>query len=431
MKQLQFTESNFEKLLREVTETSSLFDLEIEKRTRAITEAVAADGDSALIRFTQQFDKASLTPAELVVSPEDCENAWKSIPAKIKSALKLSHRNVMAFAKESRRRDWTGTNVQGARVGEKYDAFQRVGVYVPGGTAPLVSTVIMTVSLARAAGCEEIVVTTPCGPDGTVNPYILGACHLAGATEVYKVGGAQAIAALALGTRTIRKVQKIFGPGNAYVVTAKRLLFGHVSMDLLPGPSELLVLADSTANPKWVAADLLAQAEHGSTHERVFLVSTSKKLLKDVEKQVALQMESLSRREFIDKTLEIGGFSIHVKNLEMGIRLANAIAPEHCELMVKDSRKVTRDIRTAGAIFVGGLSPTALGDYLAGPSHVLPTGGAGLSFPGLTVDQFQRRTSVVEFNKAALEKSVPALETLAGLEGLDAHARSGSIRLEP
>ncbi len=430
MKQLQFQESNFDQLLREVTSTSSLFNPEIDHRTREIITEVGKKGDGALVEFTRRFDRADLKPSDLRIPPEELSSAWKAIPSDIKKSLRLSHRNVTAFAKQSMRKAWHGRNEQGAKVGEKFDPFRRVGIYVPGGTAPLVSTVIMTVSLARAAGCEEIVVTTPCGADGTVNPYLMGACHLAGATEVYRVGGAQAIAAMALGTASIGRVQKIFGPGNAYVVAAKRLMFGHVAIDLLPGPSELLVLADATANPAWVAADLLAQAEHGSTHERVFLVSTSSRLLKAVQKQIEIQSKILSRREFITKTLQTNGFAIKVRDMAMGIRLTNEIAPEHCELHLRETRQAIREIRTAGAIFVGGLSPTALGDYLAGPSHVLPTGGAGLSFAGLTVDQFQRRTSIVEFNATSLKKSVAALETLAGLEGLDAHGRSGSIRLK-
>lgn len=430
MKLLQFNESNFDLLLKEVTRTSSLFNEEIENRTRGIVDSVRIDGDAALIELTHRFDKASLTPSTLAVSASELAESWRGVPAPIKSAMKLSHRNVTQFARQSMRKAWQGKNDQGAKVGEKFDPFHRVGIYVPGGTAPLASTVIMTVALAKAAGCPEIVVMTPCGADGSVNPYLLAACHLCGATEVYRVGGAQAIAAMALGTATIRKVQKIFGPGNAYVVAAKRLLFGHVSMDLLPGPSELLVLSDSTARADWIAADLLAQAEHGSTHERVFLVSTSLKIIKDVNKHIDQQSASLKRKEYIAKTLKDNGFALHVKSLEMGIRLTNALAPEHCEVMLKDPRAAIKSIQTAGAIFVGGLSPTALGDYLAGPSHVLPTGGAGLSFAGLTVDQFQRRTSIVEFNRAALEKSVPALQVLAGLEGLDAHARSGAIRLE-
>lgn len=430
MKHLYFQQSNFDKQLKIVTQTSSLFDQGIDKRTRDILHSVESKGDSALIEYTEKFDKASLKPSQLRVPESEIDLAWKGIPSNIKKALRISHKNVKDFAKLSLRKNWSGRNSQGAKVGEKYDPFHRVGIYVPGGKAPLVSTVIMTVTLAKAAGCKEIVVTTPCDSEGHVNKYILGACKLAGATEVYRVGGAQAVAAMGYGTKRIPKVQKIYGPGNAYVVAAKRLLVGHVAIDLLPGPSELLVLADSSANPSWVAADLLAQAEHGSTDERVFLVSTSKKLLKDVERQIKIQTSGRDRSDYIIPTLEKNGFAIHVDSLDLGIRITNAIGPEHCEVMLKSTKEAIKQIATAGAIFVGGYSPTALGDYMAGPSHVLPTGGAGLSFPGLTVDQFQRRTSVVEFSRKALADSLPTLESLAALEGLDAHSRSGSIRLD-
>ena len=313
-------------------------------------------------------------------------------------------------------------------VGEKFDPFQRVGVYIPGGTAPLVSTALMTITLARVAGCPEIVVCTPCGEDGSVNPALLFAARAAGATEIYRVGGAQAIGAMAYGTATIRRVQKIFGPGNAYVVTAKRLVFGQVAIDLLPGPSELLVLADDTADARFVAADLLAQAEHGPAHERVWLVTTSARLVKAVGREIERQLPKLARRDFIQQASNGNGWLIQVKTLEDGIALANRLAPEHCEVMTRNARAVSRGILTAGAIFLGPWSPTVLGDYVAGPSHTLPTGGAGASFAGLTVDQFQRRTSVVEYNRASLKKAVPALRKLADIEGLTAHRHSAEIR---
>jgi histidinol dehydrogenase len=286
----------------------------------------------------------------------------------------------------------------------------------------------MTVTLAKVAGCPEIVVCTPCGKDGSINPALLFAARAAGATEIYRVGGAQAIAAMAYGTKTIGRVQKIFGPGNAYVVAAKRLVVGHVSIDLLPGPSELLVLADDTANAAFAAADLLAQAEHGSGHERVWLVTTSAKLVKAVEKEVGRQLSKLTRNEFIQRALE-NTWLIQVKSLEAGVALANQLAPEHCEVMTRGARKLSEGILTAGAIFLGTWSPTVLGDYVAGPSHTLPTGGAGASFAGLTVDQFQRRTSVVEYNRVSLKKALPAVQKFAELEGLDAHGKSAEARV--
>jgi histidinol dehydrogenase len=287
----------------------------------------------------------------------------------------------------------------------------------------------MTITLARVAGCREIVACTPCGKDGSINPSLLFAVRAAGATEIYRVGGAQAIAAMALGTDTIRPVQKIFGPGNAYVVAAKRLLVGRVSIDLLPGPSEVLVLADDSAEPKFVAADLLAQAEHGSGHERVWMVTTSARLLKAVEKEVARQLPKLSRRAIIERVLKHNTWLIQVESIADGVAWANALAPEHCELVVRQAEKVSEQIVTAGAIFIGNYSPTVLGDYVAGPSHTLPTGGAGASFPGLTVDMFQRRTSVVSYDRAALKRSLAIVKKFAEMEGLDGHGRSAEIRV--
>jgi histidinol dehydrogenase len=339
-----------------------------------------------------------------------------------------AEKNIAAFAKKSLRKNWQTKNSHGASVGEKFDPFPRVGIYVPGGTAPLVSTALMTITLAKVAGCKQIVVCTPCGKDGGINPALLFAARAAGATEIYRVGGAQAIAAMAYGTKMIRRVQKVFGPGNAYVVAAKRLVIGHVAIDLLPGPSELLVLADETANPKFAAADLLAQAEHGSGHERVWLVTTSDKILKAVEKEIAKQLPKLARREFVQRAVQNNSWLIQVKTLDDAIALTNQLAPEHCEVMTRNPRKVSESILTAGAIFLGNYSPTVLGDYVAGPSHTLPTGGAGASFAGLTVDQFQRRTSVVEYTRASLKKALPAVKKFAELEGLGAHGKSAEMR---
>jgi histidinol dehydrogenase len=272
------------------------------------------------------------------------------------------------------------------------------------------------------------VVCTPCGKDGAINPALLYAAKAAGATEIYRVGGAQAVAAMAYGTKTIRRTQKIFGPGNAYVVTAKRLVVGHVAIDLLPGPSELLVLADETANARFVAADMLAQAEHGSGHERVWLVTTSGKILRAVEKELNLQLAGSERRQFIEGALQNNCWLVQVKTIQDAVNLTNDLAPEHCEVMTRNARKVGDGILTAGAIFIGPWSPTVLGDYVAGPSHTLPTGGAGASFGGLTVDQFQRRTSVVEYGRGALKEALGAVEKFSELEGLSAHGKSAKSR---
>jgi histidinol dehydrogenase len=428
MNVLRHSDPDFNARLDALSRASSLFDPEIESRARAIIEAVAARGDAALLEFTERFDRAKLTAAQLPVTAAELFSVSLQADAPLRAAVAEAERNIAAFARKSRRRNWSMTNSHGATVGEKFDPFQRVGIYIPGGTAPLASTALMTITLARVAGCREIVVCTPCDASGAINPALLFAVRAASATEIYRLGGAQAVAAMALGTETIRPVQKVFGPGNAYVVAAKRLLVGRVAIDLLPGPSEVLVLADDSANPKFAAADLLAQAEHGSGHERVWLVTTSAKLLKAVEREIAKQLPKLSRRELIQRALDVNGWLIQVKTMEDAVALANRLAPEHCELLTRNARRLSESILTAGAIFLGNQSPTVLGDYVAGPSHTLPTGGAGASFAGLTVDQFQRRTSLVEYSKVSLKRALPAVKTFAALEGLDAHGRSAEVR---
>ncbi len=425
---LRHTDADFDSQLVRLATPSSLFDPLIEQRTRAIVDAVRERGDEALIEFTQRFDGATLTAQQFAVAPPEFLDASLRADEPLRAAVAAASRNIEVFSRKALRKNWSVRNSHGARVGEKFDAFERVGIYIPGGTAPLVSTALMTILLARVAGCREIVVCTPCGADGRINPAILFAARSAGATEVYRLGGAQAIAAMAFGTSTIKRVQKIFGPGNAYVVAAKRLLFGHVAVDLLPGPSEVMVLADETANPRFAAADLLAQAEHGSGHERVWLVSTSSKIITGVQKEIARQLPALSRSALIQKALDANGWLIQVKTREHAVALANQLAPEHCEIMMRGAAKVAEKIVTAGAIFIGNFSPTVLGDYVAGPSHTLPTGGAGNSFAGLTVDQFQRRTSVVEYSRVQLKKSLPTVAKFAEMEGLDAHGKSAAIR---
>ncbi len=431
MKMLRHSDQDYRDQIRVLTAPSSLFDSTIEERTRAIIDAVRCRGDEALLELTERFDGPRLTVEQLRVTKSELMDASLQADQELRQAVTLARRNIEGFARRSLRKNWTSRNAQGARVGEKFDPFQRIGVYIPGGTAPLVSTALMTIVLARAAGCPEIVVATPPGKDGRINAALLFAVNTAGATEIYRAGGAQAIAALALGTGAVARVQKIFGPGNAYVVAAKRLLCGYVSVDLLPGPSEVLVIADDSADPRFVAADLLAQAEHGSGHERVWLLTPSFKLLRSVEREIEAQLPSRQRREFIRRALDQNGWLVQVKSIDDAVRLTNALAPEHCEILTRNPGRVAGEIRTAGAIFMGPFSPTVLGDYVAGPSHVLPTGGAGACFAGLTVDQFQRRTSIVEYTRDALRKSVPAVLQFAGVEGLDGHGRSATIRLEP
>lgn len=427
MKRLRHSSPSFAAQLRSLNRRH-VPGTELSAYVAEIIGEVARGGDEALLRFAEKFDGAKLSAKKLAVGEAEWAAAAAGVPTKVKRALALAQRNVRAFAKRGLRKDWSMKNAQGAEVGEVYQAFQRVGIYVPGGSAPLISTVLMTVSLAQAAGVPEIVVCTPCDASGQVNPAMLHALRVAGATEVYKVGGAHAVAAMAYGTKTIRAVDKIVGPGNKFVVEAKRQLFGAVAIDLLPGPSEIMVLADETANPAFVAADLLAQAEHGKDSQ-VLVATTSEALLDAVEVEVANQLSMLPRQEIAAESLRTGGTLVLLRDLEQGIALANAWAPEHLSLVVQNEKEVLRQIRTAGAVFVGHYSPVAVGDFLAGPSHTLPTGGAGKSFPGLTVDQFQRRTSVVKLSAKALEKSAPVVELMAEIEGLAAHGRSASIRV--
>jgi len=430
MKFISYTQDDFTEQCKLMIQKSSLFDPHIENIVRAIISEVREKRDAALIELTEKYDGVKLKAHQIPITKAELMDASIRTEESLRKAIEIADKNVAAFAKKSLRKNWQMKNSQQGIVGEKYDAIERVGVYIPGGTAPLVSTAIMTVTLARVAGCKQIVVCTPCGKDGSINPFLLFAARYTGATEIYKVGGAQAIAAMALGTESIKPVMKIFGPGNAFVVTAKRLLFGYTAIDLLPGPSELLVIADETAYAKFIAADLIAQAEHGSGYERIWMISASEKVIKETEKEIERQVKTASRKLMIQKVLENNCWAVRVKSMNDAISLANQIAPEHCEIITKAPEKVAAEINTAGAIFLGNYTPTVLGDYIAGPSHTLPTGGAGVSFSGLSVEQFQRRTSIIKYNKQALKKSIPVLERIGKVEGLEAHLRSAKIRFE-
>jgi histidinol dehydrogenase len=316
-------------------------------------------------------------------------------------------------------------------VGEKFDPIRRVGIYVPGGQVPLVSTVLMTATLARIAGCPEVAAFTPSGPGGAVAPDLLAALELVGVSEVYRVGGVQAVGAMAYGTRAIPAVDKIFGPGNAYVCEAKRQVYGTVGVDLLPGPSEVMVIADGSARADYAAADLLAQAEHGSGREKIYLVAKSRRFISRVGAAIEAQLGGLSRSDKTRRVLEQGFIAILVSDLDEAAAVANRVAPEHLELMVGDAAVpgLVAKVTTAGAIMIGGSTPTVLGDFAAGPSHVLPTGGAGRFSSGLQVSDFLRRTSVLRYGPRSLARAEPTVAVLAAMERLDAHGRSASIRV--
>jgi len=404
-------------------------DPKLVNEVTAILSTVKERGDPALIDFAQRFDSAVFASEEFRVSEKELQTAFSQVTPKLLNALKAVSTNVREFTLRSKRVDWTHTNTQGALVGERFDPIDRVGIYVPAGTAPLVSTAIMTVSLAAAIGVPEIVVVSPVGSSKKINAELLATLQITGATEVYKIGGAQAIGALAFGTETIRPVTKVFGPGNAYVTEAKRQVFGFVAVDLLPGPSEILVLADHTANPAWIAADFLAQAEHG--HGSVIcLVALDEQLIPAVRHEIDRQMVSLKRKIFLQEALDRNAFFVLAKNRDQAVNIVNEFAPEHLSLVVEGAETIAKSIRTSGAIFIGNYSPVAAGDFVAGPSHELPTGGAGKSFAGLTVDQFQRRTSLVRYDKESLRKSIPIISQLSAVEHLDAHALSATIRFD-
>ena len=428
MRILRYDQKNFASALKKLDRRYAP-PAGVEAIVKGILDEVRAGGDSALIELSNRFDKAGFTNAkQLRVTPDELAAADAAVDEATKKAIAASRKNVIDFARRSLRKDWTAKNAQGALVGERYLPFQRVGIYVPGGSAPLVSTSNMTVCLAAAAGCPEIVVMTPPGPGGVVNPALLYALKEAGATEIYKVGGAQGLAAMSYGTKTIRPVLKVYGPGNSFVVEAKRQLFGVVAVDLLPGPSEVVTLSDASGNPAYIAADMLAQAEHGGD-SIMGLVTDSEKLLNAVKAEIEKQIQTLSRQVQLKKALKDGAWMVLVESLEDGVALVNAFAPEHLSLIVRNENAVVPLITTSGAIFLGNDSPVAVGDFLAGPSHELPTGGAGKSFPGLTVDMFQRRTSIVRLDKESIRKSAPIVEAFAKVEGLDAHGRSATIRV--
>jgi histidinol dehydrogenase len=429
MRTLRHDQKNFNIRSAEILARRAETPVELRRVVSGIIEQVDREGDRAVLELTRKFDKASLDVNALRVRKSELRKARENLAPKTREVVSACRHNVTAFAKKSLQKDWVMNNAQGVKVGEVFQPFNRVGVYVPGGTAPLVSTSLMTVAIARVAGVEQIAVCTPPGQDACINPNLLYALECAGASEIYKVGGAQAIAAMGCGTDSIKPVDKIFGPGNSFVVEAKRQMFGRVSIDLLPGPSEVLVIADSSGRADWIASDLLAQAEHGGDSQ-VVLLTTSARLLGAVKDELKKQSKTLTRQEQVRKVLSSGTTLVLVRSLGQAVELANEYAAEHVSLVVKNEESILTRIRTAGAIFLGGYSPVALGDFLAGPSHTLPTGGAGKSFSGLTAEMFQRRTSIIKAGARSIVKSAPIVEAFAEIEGLDAHGRSARIRVE-
>ncbi|MFA5688705.1 MAG: histidinol dehydrogenase [Kiritimatiellales bacterium] len=391
---------------------------------------IKRQGDVAVIRYANQFDGSNVTPRTLRVSEKDIAAAACEVDAKFKAAAKEAHKRISEFAQAGLRPDWTMPSPHGGFLGEKYVPLDRIGAYIPGGAAPLASTALMTITLAQVAGVPERIACSPAGKSGKVNPYILYALELAGATEIYKVGGIHAIGAMAYGTKSVPKVQKIVGPGGPYVTAAKRIVYGEVALDMVAGPSEIAVLADDAANPAYVAADLLSQAEHGSGSEKVLLVCLSEKFAAAVRAELDVQSAKLLRQEPVSKVLANGCLLAVAPNMDAAIELCNRFAPEHMEIMTKNPERVAKKITAAGAIFIGPWTPESVGDFAAGPSHVLPTGGTAAYFSGLTVDDFRRRISLIHYTEEDLKAVTPVVEAFGRVETLDAHARAATIRFE-
>ncbi|MDQ0285922.1 histidinol dehydrogenase [Desulfofundulus luciae] len=398
-------------------------------RVRDILAGVRDGGDEALCRYTARFDGINLTPEELKAKPEEISEAKKQVKGEFLAALAVAAENITAYHRRQLTSSWMEPDARGLLVGQLVRPLARVGVYVPGGTAAYPSSVLMNVLPARVAGVKEIVMVTPPGHEGKINPHTLAAADLAGVTEIYKVGGAQAIAALAYGTQTIRPVDKIVGPGNLYVTLAKQQVFGLVDIDMLAGPSEVLVIADDSADPRHVAADMLSQAEHDPL-ARALLLTPDSRLAQAVKEELERQLNDLPRREIAAGSLANHGAIILTRDITQAVDLANRFAPEHLELVVREPFSWLGRIATAGAVFLGPHAPEPLGDYLAGPSHVLPTGGTARFYSPLGVDAFLKRISVISCSREAFLEMAPHIIRLARVEGLDAHARAVEIRLE-
>ncbi len=390
-----------------------------------IIDNVKQNGDSALKEYTKKFDKAQIETIK--VSEEEITAAYKEVAPELLETIKKSKQNIWSFHEKQLQNSWISPKEDGTMLGQLVRPLEKVGLYVPGGTAPLISSVLMTAVPAKVAGVEKLIMCTPPSQDGSINPAILVAAREAGVDEVYRAGGAQAVAAMAYGTETIPSVDKICGPGNVYVATAKRLVFGDCDIDMFAGPSEILVIADSSAVPEYVAADLLSQAEHDILASSV-LVTDDVSLLDSVKTEIEKQLLSLKRNEIIEKSLKSYGFGILVDNLEEAIEVSNNIAPEHLELCIKEPMSILGMIKNAGAIFVGNYSPEPLGDYMAGPSHVLPTSGTARFSSPVNVDQFIKKSSLIYYNKQSLEATSNDIVRFAEAELLDAHANAIKVR---
>lgn len=394
-----------------------------------IIERVRKEGDSALFDYTRKFDRYDTTPENIQVTPQEIKEAYQALEPGLIEVIRESAENIRAFHTRQLRNSWFDAKEDGTILGMRFTAIARAGVYVPGGKAAYPSSVLMNVIPARVAGVKEILMTTPPAADGKINPGTLVAADIAGVDRIYRAGGAQAIAAMAFGTESIPKVDKITGPGNIFVALAKKAVYGYVSIDSIAGPSEILVLADDTARADYVAADLLSQAEHDELASAI-LITTSRELAEQVSRQVEIFCESLSRKEIIRKSLDQYGYILLAENMADAIDAVNEIASEHLEILTADPFSVMTKVQNAGAIFLGEYSSEPLGDYFAGPNHILPTNGTAKFFSPVNVDDFVKKTSIISYSREALEKVHRQIETFAESEGLTAHANSIKVRFE-
>ena len=429
MRIVKLTAESKKGLLEDLLQRSPNHYGQYESAVAEIIETVKKGGDEALFSYTEKFDHCKMDAAHIRVTREEIDEAYQKVDADFVEVMKKSAANIRAFHEKQLRNSWFDPKPDGTILGMKILPIAIAGVYVPGGKAAYPSSVLMNVLPAKVAGVERIIMTTPPGADGKVNPGTLVAAHIAGVDEIYKVGGAQAIVAMAFGTQSIPKVDKITGPGNIFVALAKKACFGYVSIDSIAGPSEILVIADETANPRYVAADLLSQAEHDELASAI-LITTSKTLADQVSVEVDRFVANLSRRKIIEKSLNNYGYILLVDSLDEAADTANEIASEHLEILTKDPFAMMTKIRNAGAIFLGEYSSEPLGDYFAGPNHVLPTNGTARFFSPLNVDDFLKKTSIISYSRPALEKIHQDIECFAENEGLTAHANSIRVRFE-
>ena len=402
---------------------------EYEKRVQDIIANVKEKKDEAVFSYTRQFDKADINASNIRVTEEEIQDAYRNVDPALLHVIRKALVNIEKYHALQKQNSWFNSTEQGTMLGQKITPLAKVGVYVPGGKAVYPSSVLMNIMPAKVAGVGKIIMTTPCNAQGKVNPAVLVAAKEAGADEVYKVGGAQAIAALAFGTESIPKVDKIVGPGNIYVALAKKSVYGHVSIDSVAGPSEILVLADETANPRYVAADLLSQAEHDELASAI-LITTSQELAEKVSEEVDGFVRVLERKEIIQKSLDNFGYILVAENMQEAIETANEIASEHLEIVTANPFEVMTKIRNAGAIFIGEYSCEPLGDYFAGPNHILPTNGTAKFFSPLSVDDFVKKSSIIYYSREALEPIHKDIEQFARSEQLTAHANSIAVRFE-